>query len=79
VLYNTALLLHKSGQAEAASRLYRDALSESPEFAEALLNLGHALKDIGQEQEARACWSKALEAKPEFAQGYFEPGPASRN
>jgi protein O-GlcNAc transferase len=57
---------------DEAARLYRDALSENPEFPEALLNLGHVLKSMGQEQEARICWSKALEARPELAQGYFE-------
>jgi tetratricopeptide (TPR) repeat protein len=65
--------LQKTGQLEEASRLYREALAENPEFAEALLNLGHVMKALGQEEDARACWSKALEAKPELAQGYFEP------
>ena len=73
MLYNTGLLLQKAGQADEAARLYREALSENPDFAEALLNLGHVMKSLGQEDDAKACWSKALEAKPELAQGYFEP------
>jgi tetratricopeptide (TPR) repeat protein len=77
LLYNTGLLLQKSGQAEEAARLYREALAENPDFAEALLNLGHVMKSLGHEEDARACWGKALEAKPELAEGYFEP--ASKN
>ena len=49
------------------------ALNEDPQFAEALLNLGHALMAAGQEEEARSCWRKAIREKPELAQMYFEP------
>jgi tetratricopeptide (TPR) repeat protein len=58
---------------EEAASLYREALAETPDFAAALLNLGHVLRSLGREEEARACWSKALEADPSLAQGYFEP------
>jgi tetratricopeptide (TPR) repeat protein len=51
--------------------LYREALEERPEFAEALLNLGHVLKSQGRPDEARDCWKQALDKKPELAQGYF--------
>ena len=71
LFYNTGLLLQKSGQSEDAIRLYREALAERPQFAEALLNLGHAHKAQGQETEARQYWRQALEARPELAQGYF--------
>ena len=56
----------------SAIRLYREAISQRPNFAEALLNLGHALKSQGQADEARTCWKQALDVKPELAQGYFE-------
>jgi len=52
---------------------YQLALNEDPEFAEALLNLGHALMATGQEEEARSYWRKAIRQKPELAQMYFEP------
>jgi len=55
-------------------RLYNEALSERPNFPEALLNLGHALKAQGHEDEARKYWRQALEARPELAQGYFDKG-----
>jgi protein O-GlcNAc transferase len=61
---------------DEAVRLYREAVKVQPTFAEAFLNLGHALKALGQDEEARACWRKALEAKPELAHGYFEPATA---
>ncbi|MEI9976847.1 MAG: tetratricopeptide repeat protein [Ignavibacteriota bacterium] len=35
-------------------QFYQQALTEEPEFAEALLNLGHALMSLGQEEEARS-------------------------
>jgi tetratricopeptide (TPR) repeat protein len=44
LFYNTGLILQKGGQLDDAIRLYREALSERPDFPEALLNLGHALK-----------------------------------
>jgi len=49
-----------------------EALDASPEFPEALLNLGIALKALGEEEEARSHWRRALKAKPELANGYFE-------
>ena len=52
--------------------LYRQALAASPDFAEALLNLGIALETLGQKDEARASWQKALTLKPELARGYFQ-------
>ena len=48
LFYNTGLLLQKSGQIEDAIRLYQEALTERPNFAEALLNLGHALEVQGR-------------------------------
>jgi tetratricopeptide (TPR) repeat protein len=52
---------------------YQQALTEDPQIAEALLNMGHALMAIGQEEEARSDWSKAIREEPELAQMYFEP------
>ena len=59
-------------QPERAAKFYREALDASPEFPEALLNLGIALKALGEEEEARSHWRRALKAKPELANGYFE-------
>ena len=72
LFYNTGLLLQKTGQLEDAIRLYREAIAQRPNFAEALLNLGHALKSKGEQDEARSCWKQALDFKPELATGYFD-------
>jgi tetratricopeptide (TPR) repeat protein len=72
LFYNTGLLLQKAGRLDDAIRRYRDAIAQRPNFAEALLNLGHALKAKGNHEEARACWKQALDFKPELAQGYFD-------
>ena len=50
---------------------YQAALSVKPDFPQALLNLGHALKATGKEDEARQAWSRAVTADPELAAEYF--------
>lgn len=57
--YNTALLLHRTGQLEDAEVLYRRVLEARPDFREALLNLGHVLASRGDESGARDCWKVA--------------------
>jgi len=73
LFYNIGLICQKRNQVRDAILYYQEALKEDPEFPEALLNLGHALRFIGREEEARACWRRAIVAKPELAQNYFEP------
>ena len=73
LFYNTGLICQKRNQAPDAVLYYEKALAEDPQFAEALLNMGHALRVIGKEQEARECWRRAIVAKPELAATYFEP------
>ena len=73
LFYNAGLLFQKSGGMEEAAQHYREAVAAQPDFAEALLNLGHALKALGNEDEAKSCWRQALQHKPELAHGYFEP------
>ncbi len=46
--YNIGILLQQSNLQEDAARSYRRATEEKPGFAEALLNLGHALQALGQ-------------------------------
>ena len=74
--YNAGLICQKRGETNDAVMFYQQALSEDPQFAEALLNLGHALMALGQEEEARSYWRKAIREKPELAQMYFEPPTA---
>ena len=57
---------------DGSGPFYKEALTERPNFAEALLNLGHALKAKGSVEEARDYWRQALQQKPELAAGYFQ-------
>ncbi len=62
--YNIGILLQQSNLArKTPPGSYRRATEEKPEFAEALLNLGHALEALGQEEEARGCWQQAVQAE----------------
>jgi tetratricopeptide (TPR) repeat protein len=70
---NAGLICQKRDMTEEAVTFYQQALTEELEFAEALLNLGHALMSLGQEEEARSFWRRAIREKPELAQTYFEP------
>jgi len=72
VFYNCGLICQKRGEVRDAIVFYREALKEDPDFPEALLNLGHALKYIGAQEEAISCWRKAISLKPELAEDYFE-------
>lgn len=74
VLQNTAILYQKTGELDDAIRTYREAIAGKPDFAEALLNLGHALEASGDHGGARDAWVRALEIKPELARGYFLSG-----
>lgn len=74
VLQNTAILYQQSGEIQSAIRTYREAIAAKPEFAEAMLNLGHALEAAGDHDGARDAWVHALELKPELAHGYFLSG-----
>ena len=65
------MLLQEAGLPEEAADAFRRATQAKPDFAEALANLGHALKAMGMEAEARNCWSEAVKAMPELASTYF--------
>ena len=47
LFYNAGLICQKRGQTQDAVAFYQQALNEDPQFAEALLNLGHALMSLG--------------------------------
>ena len=72
VFYNCGLICQKRNEMRDAIVFYREALKIDPDFAEALLNLGHGLMYIGAKDEAHACWRKAIAVKPDLAEGYFD-------
>ncbi len=73
ILYNCGVLSQQLGEPNHAINFYEAALEKEPNFAEALLNLGHALEASGSNDRARDCWIRALDLKPELACGYFAP------
>jgi tetratricopeptide (TPR) repeat protein len=74
VFFNCGILAQNLSQTRRAVDYYREAIALRPNFAEALLNLGHALLDLGNREEARSAWIPALELKPDFARGFFRRG-----
>jgi protein O-GlcNAc transferase len=69
--YNCGVLAHSLREPRRAVEYYHEAVAMRPAFAEALLNLGHALTELGDGTEAQKAWISALELRPEFARGYF--------
>lgn len=70
--YNLGVVLQIDNEPELAAKCYVRALEQKPDFGHALLNLGHALRELGREDEARACWGKAVRLDPSLASGYFD-------
>lgn len=71
-VYNLGLALQRAGQHERAAKCYRKVIDLSPDFAPALLNLGHALEAMGLGPEARTTWARAVEMDKQLASGYFQ-------
>ncbi len=69
--YNVGVLLQEAEKYEEAAQAFERALEGKPNFGEALLNLGHAMKALGRESEAAEYWQGAAQLMPELAAGYF--------
>lgn len=74
VYYNCGVLAQALDRPEDAVEYYRQAVAIRGDFAEALLNLGHAMEDTGKHAEAKQFWIPALELNPELARSYFRHG-----
>ena len=72
VSFNTGLLLQAAGDQEKAADCFLSAVEQKPDFSQALLGLGNALKALGKEEEARGAWSRAVESDPALAGKYFQ-------
>ncbi|NDY94019.1 O-linked N-acetylglucosamine transferase, SPINDLY family protein [Ideonella livida] len=59
-LFNLGTLLSGQGDDPGAEACYREALTLQPRFAQAHLNLGHALERKGQAEAALAAWAEVL-------------------
>ncbi len=62
----SARSLAQAGQLDAAIELFRKALASTPEYPDALNNLGYALLLTGRDEEARTLYEKALALQPDF-------------
>lgn len=71
VLFNAGVLHQQAGQWKEAIASYREALAANPQFAEALVNLGHSLLASDDPKAARESWAAAVEIKPQLARGYY--------
>ena len=56
----------QSGNLDEAIGRFRAALASTPEYPDALNNLGYALLLTGRDEEARALYEKALALQPDF-------------
>lgn len=71
VLFNLAVLHQNQGREELAAQYYREAVEMDPDYPEALLNLGHAMKKAGNPEEAQVLWKRAVRLRPVYAAEYF--------
>ncbi|MGH8200087.1 MAG: tetratricopeptide repeat protein [Steroidobacteraceae bacterium] len=68
---NWGRLLHESGQAEAAERVYRQALEHCAADSLLLFNLGVALEDLGDKEGALGAYHAAISEDPNFADCHY--------
>ena len=74
-----ALAAHKAGDLEAAIRGYHDALHAVPDFADALANLGVALRRAGRNSDAIRIMTAGLERCGEAPELRYNLGNALRD
>ncbi len=72
ISFQLGLLFQDERRLKEAADLYREALRLKPDCVEALINMGHVLRELGQPDKARDCWRKAVELRPEIASQYFD-------
>ena len=63
VLFNLGTLLSSQQREPDAEAAYREALERQPDFAHALLNLGHVLERRGAHDEALALWQRVIDTR----------------
>jgi tetratricopeptide (TPR) repeat protein len=74
--YNQGVVLEKQGQVDAAVKSYRQAVELSPNYSNALLNLGKALAETGHFTEAAARYQEALRIRPDLVDAHTGLGAA---
>src|SRR5216684_2219747 len=69
-LFAAAFRQHQAGALREAEH-NRKAIGLKPDYAEAYLNLGNALKAKDKFEEAKSNYEKAIALKPELATAHF--------
>ena len=64
---------------EQAIEAYSKALSIKPDYAEAYINIGNALKEQGKLEESVMAYQKAIAIKPDVAEAYYNMGIVFKN
>jgi tetratricopeptide (TPR) repeat protein len=72
--YKEANQMLISGDFKKAKTDYELAIAKNPDFTEAYIGLGMALKELGQNEEAYNATKKALEVDPNYNQAYYNLG-----
>ncbi len=77
-LFAAAVRAHQAGDLATAARLYGDAITLRPAFADALNNLGIALRGLGHLDAAADAYDRAVAAGPGYAEAYQNLGIVRR-
>jgi protein O-GlcNAc transferase len=77
-LFEQAVQVHRSGNAEAAAQLYRQLLEIDPQFAPGWCNLGVATTQLGKPEDAIAIYQTSLRLDPKYTDAHFNLGNAFR-
>jgi tetratricopeptide (TPR) repeat protein len=63
-----------AGEYEQAARLFRQVITEKPDYASAHYNLGVTLREQGREATAIAAFRRAIRLRPDFSQAHLNLG-----
>jgi len=70
---------HQAGRLAEAERIYREILTEQPDYPEVLYLLGMLAAQVGKPDEAVELLRRAVRLKPDFAKAHYNLGVVLRN
>jgi len=77
-VFEHAFARHQSGDLQAAGRLYRQVLAQSPRHADSLHLLGLVCAQSGRPEDAIALMQQAIAVRPDFDLAHFNLGNVFR-